>query len=197
MIARFKEVHGNKYDYSEVDLNYKDTRTKVKITCPDHGEFFQRPLNHVRGVRCPECGNKHYRERWVREVLEDLYGVKFPNTKPTWLLSAKGGRMEIDCFNESLSLGVEYQGIQHYQPVKLWGGEEGFIKAIRRDRRKKALCDTNKVVLWRIDGRKFKQKLTEQEFKRQTREILIKMSRDPTYTPPWLNLSNKLTLEDK
>ena len=37
-----KEVHREKYDYSEV--NYVNRITKVKIICPEHGEFFQRPI---------------------------------------------------------------------------------------------------------------------------------------------------------
>jgi len=36
-IKRAREVHGNKYDYSKV--NYVDSKTKVIIICPVHGEF--------------------------------------------------------------------------------------------------------------------------------------------------------------
>ena len=43
-----KEVHREKYDYSEV--NYVNRITKVKIICPEHGEFFQRPREHLRGM---------------------------------------------------------------------------------------------------------------------------------------------------
>ena len=42
-----KEVHMDKFDYSEV--NYVNRITKVKIICPKHGEFFQRPREHLRG----------------------------------------------------------------------------------------------------------------------------------------------------
>ena len=37
------EKHGNKYDYSKV--NYVNSRTKVCIICPLHGEFWQTPNN--------------------------------------------------------------------------------------------------------------------------------------------------------
>lgn len=54
-IDRSKEVHNNKYDYSLVD--YKDANSKVKIICPIHGEFEQRPCDHMMGHRgCPKCG---------------------------------------------------------------------------------------------------------------------------------------------
>lgn len=52
-IARSKTVHGDKYDYSNV--NYINNRSKVCITCSDHGEFWQRPDNHMRGETCLKC----------------------------------------------------------------------------------------------------------------------------------------------
>ncbi|MBD3405045.1 MAG: hypothetical protein GF411_02780 [Candidatus Lokiarchaeota archaeon] len=47
-------VHGDKYDYSEV--NYVNADTKVIIICPKHGEFEQEPGNHLQGQGCKLCG---------------------------------------------------------------------------------------------------------------------------------------------
>lgn len=41
---RFREIHGNKYDYSLVE--YVNNFTNVKIICKIHGEFLQAPANH-------------------------------------------------------------------------------------------------------------------------------------------------------
>ena len=50
-----KKIHGNKYDYSKVE--YKNNQTKVCIICPEHGEFWQRPNNHISSKHgCPKCG---------------------------------------------------------------------------------------------------------------------------------------------
>lgn len=38
-IGRFKEVHGNKYDYSKTDASNKDGKGRVMVMCPKHGEF--------------------------------------------------------------------------------------------------------------------------------------------------------------
>lgn len=60
-IEKAKAVHGDKYDYSKVEYVNKDT--KVCIICPIHGEFWQRPHNHVSGKQgCPHCGKKYARE---------------------------------------------------------------------------------------------------------------------------------------
>jgi hypothetical protein len=45
--------HKNFYDYSLVQ--YKNNRTDVKIICPIHGSFDQRPSNHLKGHGCPDC----------------------------------------------------------------------------------------------------------------------------------------------
>jgi hypothetical protein len=53
VIAKFKETHGDRYDYSKV--NYRSSKTPVTIICPEHGDFEQTPGHHMRGVRCPGC----------------------------------------------------------------------------------------------------------------------------------------------
>lgn len=55
-IRRAREVHGDKYDYSEVE--YKNNYTKVRIVCPNHGAFEQTPSNHLCGRGCPICRNE-------------------------------------------------------------------------------------------------------------------------------------------
>lgn len=60
-VKKAKEIHGNKYDYSKVD--YVNKSTKVCIICPIHGEFWQRPHNHIHSKQgCPECGKKYAKE---------------------------------------------------------------------------------------------------------------------------------------
>ena len=54
-IKRAKEIHGDKYDYSLID--YKNNKTKVKIICPIHGIFEQKPLCHLSGNNCPQCSS--------------------------------------------------------------------------------------------------------------------------------------------
>lgn len=49
-------VHGGKYDYSLVD--YRNGHTKVKIICPVHGVFEQRPHGHLQKRGCEDCGNE-------------------------------------------------------------------------------------------------------------------------------------------
>lgn len=52
-IEEAQVIHGNKYDYSKA--KYINNQIKVEIICPDHGEFWQTPNNHLRGSGCPKC----------------------------------------------------------------------------------------------------------------------------------------------
>lgn len=54
-IKKAKEVHGDKYDYSKV--NYTRNYQKVCIVCPEHGEFWQSPHDHLQNKGCPICRN--------------------------------------------------------------------------------------------------------------------------------------------
>ncbi len=53
-IAKSLEVHGDKYDYSEI--NYINMTTKIQIICPQHGVFEQTPRDHQTGRGCNSCG---------------------------------------------------------------------------------------------------------------------------------------------
>jgi hypothetical protein len=67
-INRAKYIHGDKYDYSKAE--YKGNTEKVCIICPDHGEFWQRANNHLKGVGCPKCGifkSSSKQKIWTRE----------------------------------------------------------------------------------------------------------------------------------
>lgn len=49
-------VHNNKYDYSQIE--FKNTNSKIKIICKEHGIFEQLPSNHTSGQGCPTCSNR-------------------------------------------------------------------------------------------------------------------------------------------
>jgi hypothetical protein len=61
VIAKARAVHGDRYDYSQVE--YVNTHTKVTILCREHGPFEQNPQGHMRGAGCPECGHKDKGDR--------------------------------------------------------------------------------------------------------------------------------------
>ncbi len=57
-IKKAKEIHGDKYDYSNTDLDKKDDKKRVSIICPVHGKFLQNIYSHLKGCGCYKCGKK-------------------------------------------------------------------------------------------------------------------------------------------
>ena len=68
-ISESKEIHGDRYDYSRVD--FKGMYTKVCIVCPEHGEFWQTPHNHLTGYGCEKCGKNRCGEK-LKSNKEDF-----------------------------------------------------------------------------------------------------------------------------
>ena len=85
-ILRAREIHGWKYDYSKVE--YIDSATKVCIICPDHGEFWQTPHDHLNGNGCPNC-NKHVKsnnEKFI-ENAKLIHGDKYDYSRVKYVNS--------------------------------------------------------------------------------------------------------------
>lgn len=90
-VCKARIVHGDKYDYSKVV--YIDNKTPVTITCPVHGEFKQRPADHLRGVGCKDCGiirrnkkNTLTFEQFV-EKAKLVHGDKYDYSKVVYVKS--------------------------------------------------------------------------------------------------------------
>lgn len=75
-IKKAREIHGDRYDYSKV--NYVNNETPVCIICPEHGEFWQTPYNHVKGCGCQKCAgvNKSNTEEFVKKAKE-IHGDRY------------------------------------------------------------------------------------------------------------------------
>lgn len=58
-LRRFKETHGDTYDYSLVDYHHQ--HAKVTIICRKHGEFSQTPSHHIAGGGCSACARENGR----------------------------------------------------------------------------------------------------------------------------------------
>lgn len=93
-IAKAKEIHGNKYDYSK--SVYVGNNINVCIICPEHGEFWQTPSNHLHKTKpqgCPVCGrlkcaagSRDTLDDFVRKA-KDVYGDKYDYSKVKYINS--------------------------------------------------------------------------------------------------------------
>ena len=73
-IRRSREVHGDKYDYSNV--TYVNAKTTVEIICKKCGKiFWQFPFNHLKGHGCTYCGLSINNGKANQKLRKKIYGV--------------------------------------------------------------------------------------------------------------------------
>jgi len=149
-IENAKKVHGDRYDYSLV--NYVNNQTKVKIICLKHGIFSHEPNSHLSGTGCPRCKTSKGEEKinkWLDEnKIKYTYQKKFPKCRNKNPLS-------FDFYLPDNNLLIEYDGVQHFKPVKHFGGINGFIKRQKHDKIKNEFAKDNNIELLRIPYNEF------------------------------------------
>lgn len=118
----------SKYDYDDISL------LKMKID------------NEITRLR-------KYKPRWIKErLLYELILTQYPDAifqyRAPWL----EGQI-YDIYIPSVKVAVEYNGIQHYEAIDIFGGEEGLVKTQKRDARKRRLSKNNgvKCIEWKYD----------------------------------------------
>nr|DAR64447.1 MAG TPA: restriction enzyme [Caudoviricetes sp.] len=136
-IKKANEVHKDKYDYSKVD--YVNSTTKVCIICHEHGEFWQTPDVHTKGSGCQKCNLSHL-ERSVMTYLDEHEIAYDYQKRFDWL-----GRQSLDFYLPDYKIGIECQGLQHFEEVDYFGGKEGLNECKKRDKRKFKKCQKNGI----------------------------------------------------
>lgn len=76
-ISKANAIHEGFYSYNKA--TYINSRSKVTITCPIHGDFEQQAGGHLEGYGCQECANLKHGE--YRPWFIETYFNKFPEKK--------------------------------------------------------------------------------------------------------------------
>lgn len=142
-ITLAQAVHGNKYNYSKIDVS--DAQSVTTIICPVHGEFYQNARIHIwHKSGCPICSSSHLEED-MRQWLTSL-GIRFEEQKEfTWLVDKR--KMKLDFFLPEFNIAIECQGYQHFKAVSIFGGNDGYLMTKHRDDLKRKLCHINGIKL--------------------------------------------------
>lgn len=84
-IYRANKVHNSKYDYSMV--SYITTNDKIRIICPEHGEFLQRATAHLnKGNGCPKCHPNHKMSTLeFIDKAKKIHGEKYDYSKVDYI----------------------------------------------------------------------------------------------------------------
>lgn len=103
VVSRAKAVHGNKYDYTQVE--YRGMTEKVNIICPQHGGFLQGLGHHIYNKQgCPKCTTKSQQEDAIYKFMSIFTKAEARNRT---LVAPK----ELDIYLPEHNLAIEYCGM--------------------------------------------------------------------------------------
>lgn len=148
-----RDKHGETYDYSKVI--YKGHSVKVEIICKKHGSFWQSPGNHAIAklyAGCPKC-RRSIGEETIARILENK-GIAFEEQKKFddfYQVTDKASRStRYDFYLPNLNILIEYDGKQHYVPIKHFEGKCGFERRKLLDHAKDKYAKIKNIQLIRI-----------------------------------------------
>ncbi|AYV76591.1 MAG: hypothetical protein Terrestrivirus9_28 [Terrestrivirus sp.] len=112
-----KKIHGDMYDYSNV--NYIDVETKVEIICKKHGSFCQQPKHHLnlkekRG--CRKCAVICYSKKSIKwlEYVANQKNVKIQHAENEGEFRIPETKYSADGYCKETNTIYEFHGTYHH-----------------------------------------------------------------------------------
>lgn len=116
---------------------YQGAFKPVRCECTICGDNWETSAHCIlNGSACPKC-SKSRGEHKISAVLDEnnisyTQGYTFDD-----LRGVGDGLLSYDFYIQSINCLIEFQGVQHYQPVKRFGGTDKFEIQVEHDKRKR------------------------------------------------------------
>lgn len=127
---------------------YVHCKAKILCKCSIDGHLWEAtPSNLLYGFGCPACNASHGEKNIARYLSNKNITFNqqyiFPECRQTKPLP-------FDFYIPDYNTCIEYDGIQHFEPIEHFGGVAEFEKRKRNDLIKNTFCNENNIVLLRI-----------------------------------------------
>lgn len=140
-------------NYGTTLLNKKDylkwSLKNLRAICPACGKEFLTSFGAFvqhNGQCCPECSASESRgEREIRYILEGNY-IKFEQ-EYSFVDCRDKNPLPFDFYLPDYNILIEYQGVQHYEAIERFGGQDGFLLRQKHDQIKLEYCLLNNITL--------------------------------------------------
>ncbi len=147
-IKRSRKHHGDKFDYSLVDLVNNGIKDKVQIICPIHGSTLQQAYHHMTGFGCKKCDaqrigdqRKLTRDQFIEKAVL-VHGDTYDYSKTVYTHSKK--KVLIVC--------REHGEFRQEASAHMWG--KGCVQCSQsQGERAIALWLSNKAISYEVEKR--------------------------------------------
>ena len=169
--SNFVDHSGFVSDYGVMIINpaYKNKRRQWvwNCECGFCKKIFQEIPARILNNHIKSCGclRDSAREVFIENLLIELK-VNYKTEYTFQDLLGKGSyplRFDFAVFDHDSKLKclIEYDGKQHFESVKIFGGEESFERNIKYDALKNNYCERNGISLYRIPYTKTEKEIRE------------------------------------
>lgn len=146
-------IHSNRINCDK--LIYKGNKTKTLFGCnvnPNHGYWLATPNDILDGCGCPSC-NSSKGELKIELILKNK-NISFIKNK-TFTGCKYKKLLKFDFYLPDFNLCIEYDGVQHFKSISIFGGDKVYKENKLRDKIKNNFCKKNKIDLIRIPYTQF------------------------------------------
>lgn len=152
-----KNILGDEYVVLTKDEDYKGNRQHIIVKHLVCGTEYTPRYSDIQSKHngCPNCYSvkRSYYEKVINEMLKDNFNLNI-NEDYYYGYTNSGayykGKLHLDFFLPKYNVAIEYDGKQHYVPVKFFGGEDSLKLIQTRDKVKNEYCLQNNISLYRI-----------------------------------------------
>jgi hypothetical protein len=123
VMKRLFEVHGNRYTY--ILPEKFNAKTKIKVNCIKHGDFYQSLRNILVLKRgCALCSISKGEEAIMNYL--DKHNIKYVYNE-SYGDCRNVGKLRFDFrLPNHNNMIIEFDGVQHFKPIERFGGDEYF-----------------------------------------------------------------------
>jgi len=154
-----EEVYKLVSDEYTVLGEYLSAKSSIEIRHNECGSTYDvQPSNFRTGKRCPVCNSSKGEwaiTKWLRE--NNIKYIREGTFEDCRDLKPLPFDFQVFDSNNELHCVIEFDGIQHFEPVGYFGGEEAFRTVQLRDEIKNTYCKDNGIKLIRIPYNRFSE----------------------------------------
>lgn len=142
------EYTGIYITYIPFNINGKDDYLYLKCSYCETEWNTTNIHSYVNGgTGCPHCkiskGERKIKELLLHNNIKFEFQKKFKNCR-------NKKQLPFDFFINDVNVLIEYDGIQHFQPVEIFGGNKNYEQTLKNDQIKNQYCKDNNIRLIRI-----------------------------------------------
>lgn len=149
---RFRDITGQRFGKLIALYPINNVGRRIWHCKCDCGNETNVTIDCLTSGNTTSCGcAKSKGEECIARLLSEYNIAYIRQHKFSDCINQESGRsLSFDFYLTDKNICIEYDGIQHFQLIEAWGGEEAFNQAKKRDKIKNDYCKAHNIPLIRI-----------------------------------------------